>query len=195
MNKKDIIDQVKALFQSEVVVEDKPVDEVEKEIKMAEAVLKDGVKIVSPDEEFVVGSEVFVVGEDGSETPAPDAEHELEDGTIVVTVEGKITEIRPVDVEEPEAEVEVELSNVSVDEFSKLVEKVKDLESKMIEKEKVIEQFKKVQSATVFLAEEFSKLPGAEKVEVEKTGLTPETKKPTTKEEKFFKLLKSLREN
>jgi len=99
MNKAEIVKQVKALFNIEVEVEKEPVSEIEKEVKMAEATLKDGVKIVSPDEEFVVGSEVFVLGEEGEQIPAPDAEHELEDGTIVVTVEGKITEIRPVEVE------------------------------------------------------------------------------------------------
>lgn len=193
MNKAEIVKQVKQLFNMEVEVEQSPVAEIEKEEKMAEAKLKDGVIIVSPDEEFVVGSEVFVLGEDGSQTPAPDAEHELEDGTIVVTVEGKITEIKPVEVEEPEADVE--LSKVSVEEFSKLVEKVKELEAKLVEKEQFEEKFKAVQNATVFLAEEFSKMPGAEKVEIEKSGLKPEEKKVISKDEKFMKLLKSIREN
>ena len=195
MDKKEIVKQVKALFNMEVEVADKPVDEMEKELKMAEATLKDGVKIVSPDEEFVVGSEVFVLGEEGEQTPAPDAEHELEDGTIVVTVEGKITEIRPVEVEEPEAEVEVELEKVSADEFNKLNERVKELEAKLVEKEKFEEKFKSVQNATIFLAEEFAKMPGAQKIEIEKAGLKPEEKKAVSKDEKFMKLLSTIKQN
>ena len=193
MNKAEIVKQVKQLFNMEVEVETQPVSGIEKE-KMAEAKLKDGVVIVSPDEEFVVGSEVFVLAEDGSQSPAPDAEHELEDGTIVVTVEGKITEIKPVEVEEPEADVEEEvLSKVSVEEFNKLTERVKELEEKLVEKSEFENSFKAVKDATVFLAEEFAKMPGAEKIEVEKTGLTPEEKSASTKEEKFMKLLKSIR--
>ena len=193
MNKAEIVKQVKQLFNMEVEVETQPVSGIEKE-KMAEAKLKDGVVIVSPDEEFVVGSEVFVLAEDGSQSPAPDAEHELEDGTIVVTVEGKIVEIKPVEVEEPEADVEEEvLSKVSVEEFNKLTERVKELEEKLVEKSEFENSFKAVKDATVFLAEEFAKMPGAEKIEVEKTGLTPEEKSASTKEEKFMKLLKSIR--
>jgi hypothetical protein len=189
MNKADIVKQVKALFNVEVEVEDKPVLEVEKENMMAEAVLKGGVKIMTPDDEFKVGSEVFVVGEDGENVLAPDAEHELEDGTIVVTVEGKITEIKEVELED-----EVELGDkekmISFEEFKKLNEKVIELEKKLNEKE---EKFNKVKEATILMAEEFSKLPGGENIVVEKTGLKEENRKAHTKEQKFMNLLKSIR--
>ena len=48
------------------------------------AELKDGTKVV------IKGEDVFVVGKDGKETPAPDAKHELKDGSFVTTKGGKI---------------------------------------------------------------------------------------------------------
>lgn len=47
--------------------------------------LKDGTKI-----EIVDGTKVEVVAKDGKKTPAPDATHELKDGTKVTTKGGVI---------------------------------------------------------------------------------------------------------
>ena len=49
-----------------------------------EATLKDGTKI------SIEGDKVFVVAADGTKTAAPDAEHELADGTKVKTMAGVI---------------------------------------------------------------------------------------------------------
>ena len=49
-----------------------------------EATLKDGTKI------SIEGDKVFVVADDGAKTPAPDATHELADGTKVTTKGGVI---------------------------------------------------------------------------------------------------------
>lgn len=53
-------------------------------IEAKEATLKDGTKV------SIEGDHVFVVGTDGAKTPAPDAEHELSDGTKVKTHGGVI---------------------------------------------------------------------------------------------------------
>ncbi len=53
-------------------------------VEAREATLKDGTKI------SIEGDKVFVVAADGTKTPAPDAEHELADGTKVKTVAGVI---------------------------------------------------------------------------------------------------------
>jgi major membrane immunogen (membrane-anchored lipoprotein) len=89
---------------TKIKVEDGKVQEIkydmektEKE-KFVEATLKDGTVLKSPT--FDVGENVFVVGADGSETPAPDGEHEItlrdsEDNEVVmkiITKDGKITE-------------------------------------------------------------------------------------------------------
>ena len=72
------------------------------EQKMAEAKLADGT-IIQWEGELVEGTAINVIAEDGNTTPAPDATHELEDGTLVTTVGGLVTGI-----EKPETEVEVE---------------------------------------------------------------------------------------
>lgn len=52
--------------------------------EVKEASLADGTKVV------IKGEEVFVVGADGTETPAPDGDHALADGTTLKTVGGKV---------------------------------------------------------------------------------------------------------
>ena len=74
------------------------------DVKMVDAVLKDGVTRVSA-ETLEAGSKIYVVAEDGTKAPAPEGIHELEDGTkVYVDAEGTITQ-----VEKPEAEVEIEI--------------------------------------------------------------------------------------
>ena len=68
-----------------------------------DAKLKDGTKIKVIGDGLVEGAKVVVVKEDGIEAPAPDAVHELEDGTKVETLAGIIKSI-----EEAKSEVEVE---------------------------------------------------------------------------------------
>ena len=66
---------------------------------IATSTLKDGTTVASPSAEFEVGAELFVVDADGNQTPAPDGDHELEDGTIVTTQGGKIVAITEIEVE------------------------------------------------------------------------------------------------
>ena len=72
------------------------------EVKLAEAVMADGTKIVTPAESFGTGAEVFVMNEAGEQTPLTDGVYEVGEMTITV-VAGLISEIV-----EKEAEVEVE---------------------------------------------------------------------------------------
>ena len=128
---------------------------------MAFAELADGTVLESAT--FDVGEEVFVVGEDGSKTPAPDGEHELrlrdtegEETRFKIFVEdGKITERENIELEEETEEVETlpetELSDaeeikeeadvdvVSLEEVNKVVEemsyRIDELEKKIAEME------------------------------------------------------------
>lgn len=75
------------------------------EQKMAEAKLADGT-IIQWEGDLVEGAAINVIAEDGNTTPAPDATHELEDGTKVTTVGGLVTSI-----EKPEMETEVEVED------------------------------------------------------------------------------------
>ena len=89
------------------------------ELKFGQATLADGVTVVTfPEDAPMVGEPINVVVE-GQEMPAPDGEHALADGSIVVVAQGIVTEIRPAapaeeqapaaPVEEPMAE-EAEVS-------------------------------------------------------------------------------------
>ena len=104
------------------------------EVEMGEAKLSDGVTIVKWEGELAVGSMLFVVSEEGV-TPAPDGTHELEDGRTIVSMDGKVSEVKTKEIEKNEEdEVEVDMSA-----FAK-IESVKSVEARIeaIEKDKSI---------------------------------------------------------
>jgi hypothetical protein len=72
--------------------------------KFVEATLVDGT-VVSVEPAVEVGAVVSVIGDGGELLPAPDASHELQDGTLIVTEGGIIVEIVAV-AEEPAAPAE-----------------------------------------------------------------------------------------
>lgn len=61
-----------------------PAAEAAPAVEAKEVVLADGTKAV------IKGEEVFVVDAEGKETPAPDGEHALQDGTTIKTAAGKL---------------------------------------------------------------------------------------------------------
>jgi len=76
------------------------------EVRMAEAMLEDGVTKVEA-EAFEPGKKIFVVSESGEKGPAPEGTHTTEDGTkVTVDSEGTIT---AVEKPEPEEKVEIEV--------------------------------------------------------------------------------------
>jgi hypothetical protein len=78
------------------------------ELKFEDAKLIDGT-LVRIEPEVAIGALVQVIGADGELLPAPDAAHQLEDGSVVTTEAGLITEIIPA----PEAEIVVEEMEVA----------------------------------------------------------------------------------
>ena len=77
-------------------------------VKLAEGVTEEGVRVYSEDESWKVGSEVFVEV-DGERVLAPIGEHVLADGSVlVVEVEGIISEYRETEEVKEDVEVEVE---------------------------------------------------------------------------------------
>jgi len=156
MNAKDAILKIRALF------DDMPVEPKEDEkpedvkIEMAEYSLMDGTKVMISSLE--VGGEVTL--EDG--TPAPDAEHELADGMKIVTVEGKITEVKPM------IEVEIESTKIEemVSEFNSIFSTLIAENVKLNDKIKDIE-FKNKHGFEMVVAmfEEFSKIPNADPID------------------------------
>jgi hypothetical protein len=106
MNLEAIANAIKEGFASIKLSSDNPTPETV-EVQLAQMKLSDGVTVLEA-ASFEAGQEVNIVAEDGTTTPAPVGEHELEDGNVLIITEaGLIAEIR---VKEMEAE-EVEMSN------------------------------------------------------------------------------------
>jgi len=106
-----------------------------------EAKLADGT-IIQWEGEIAEGTAINVVSEDGNITPAPDGTHQLEDGTMVTTVGGLVTDIES--KEEVEVEVETKEQMASdfektfAEEFGKMKDKIAALEAEMADcKEKM----------------------------------------------------------
>lgn len=89
MNSKEVLQSIRAALGFETDV-----------VEFESALLKDGTE-VRWNGELAVGTPIMVVTAEG-ELPAPDATHELEDGTLVTTQNGAVTEIvNPTLVEDP----------------------------------------------------------------------------------------------
>jgi hypothetical protein len=82
--------------------------EITKEQQMAMAILADGTEVYSPDAEFAVGSELFIMDAEGNPVPAPDGEHTTAEGKVIVVSGGVIAEIKEPMEEEPKVEIEIE---------------------------------------------------------------------------------------
>lgn len=80
------------------------------DVKLATAKLADGETVVEYEGDLAEGTALFIVVEDGENLKAPDDTHTLEDGTMVKTLDGLVTEITEAELEEeaaPEGEVEL----------------------------------------------------------------------------------------
>jgi hypothetical protein len=174
MNAKETLKQVRTLLGFEE----------EKSVAFETAMLKDGT-IVKWEGELSVGTIVMVETAEG-DIPAPDATHEIEDGTLVTTLDGVVTEIVKPEMETPEVEISVEAEEfATVSHFNEVVE---SLESKIAQLTASIESLvservshKEAMSKVVELVEKMIDLPSDEP-----------TKKPHTpsKQESQFENLK-----
>jgi hypothetical protein len=145
------------------------------EVKFAEIKAGD-LMISTPDEELVVGSEVFTVDQDGNNVPLTDGEYTLDSGEIITVAAGKIEGIitsTPVEAEEEEVVVEDEPTedveeDISTDEEDMGAEKkMKELEERVVKCEKMLEEMTKMNNK---MEQELSKvggLPSTEAISVE----------------------------
>jgi hypothetical protein len=155
MNAKETLKQVRTLLGFEE----------EKSISFETAMLKDGT-IVKWEGELSVGTIVMVETAEG-DILAPDATHEIEDGTLVTTLDGVVTEIVKPEMETPEVEISVEAEEfATVSHFNEVVE---SLESKIAQLTASIESLvservshKEAMSKVVELVEKMIDLPSDE---------------------------------
>jgi acetylornithine deacetylase/succinyl-diaminopimelate desuccinylase-like protein len=166
------------------------------EQKFEQAKLEDGT-IVMWDGSLETGTALFVVAEDGTQMPAPDDEHKLEDGSLVSTVGGLVVTVTPAEAEgKAEIEVEEKKNEEMASEMEmlveKLAEKVAALEAKIEEmgkkpesmstedlnakvdalNEEIASKFKSV----VDLVSQISEAPAADPVQNVKSGFKKERK-------------------
>jgi hypothetical protein len=92
---KDTLEKIKTLLSIDTKVESK-------EVKLyAEMILDDGRVVATEDEQFMIGSEVFVVNDDGEASPLSAGSYTMEDGAkMTIDDNGKILDLG----EEKEAE-------------------------------------------------------------------------------------------
>ena len=128
-------------------------------LSLKEVSTKEGITLITDDDTFEVGMEVFVDGEDGLE-PAKDGEYTVNDN--IVTVEGgKITSIVELPIEQPTEEEVVEevveepvteevveevvaapVNEETTEEVTEEVTEVEDKDEKISELEGIIEEQK-----------------------------------------------------
>lgn len=184
MKATEAILKIKALFE-DMPQEDMPKEDAPKEetkVEFSEYQLKGGEKVMISSLE--VGGQVQL--EDGS--PAPDGEHELADGQMIVTEGGIIKEVKPAKAED-EVEIEIEAEKKIEEmksEFSATIEKLSSenelLKSELAEiKSKMKEGFSNV----IELVESLSKVPQAEP-----TSKPNSFKYATTEDMKYERLSK-----
>lgn len=153
----------------------------------AEGKLKDGTVIGTTADEWAVGVDIYMVDADGNQIPAPEGEHMLEDGRmVVVSPEGTIAEIRDAEpVEDAEMSDEVKTALTSMGE--QLQAHAAELASLKKEngelKEKLTASETKLSSVNTEL-ETLKKAPAAASVREKGKGV--ELKKETPKPEKTW---------
>lgn len=129
-------------------------------------------------EALEVGMPLLIIDEAGNELPAPDGEHQLEDGTMITVEGGIITEIATKAEEAPEAEMPIEqpmaaVESVSKEDFEALKSEVDSLKTKFEEFTKTNETLsadnvamKKIVKETFSIVEKLAKVPSDNPVSV-----------------------------
>jgi len=187
MNAQEGIKAIKALLGLNFSVE----PPAETRIALAEATLTDGTIIRY--ESLEVGQAVIVITAEG-EAPAPDGQHELNDGTIVETQGGVITNITEAVTEPTNEDMTNEFKAAIADlqkSISTLTEKMSAIEQSMTEsKTDAANKFSAMNKAvidTLTLVEKFGQVPSAEPIS---TPVSPNRK---SKDEYFAKVAEAIK--
>jgi hypothetical protein len=158
MNAKEALVQIKNLLFTEA--------EKKAAFALVEGKLVDGTMVAYDLE----AGDIFVIGEDGVQIPAPVGEHQLESGEIVIVTEaGKIAEVKS---GEPKLEIEIEAAEVPAEEPKKdeamakveeamgyLEKKVEELSAKVKAMEEKAEDVKEAVKMSAVVLESLAKEP------------------------------------
>ena len=113
----------------------------------AEAVLDDGRILATEDDKFDVGSEVFVVGDDGETEKVAEGEYTLEDGTkISIDAESKVASLgeEEAETEEEESkEEEMEMPEEWIKTYEEMKKRIEALEKAVYGEDTNVEEMEK----------------------------------------------------
>lgn len=133
MNRRDLVEKIKNQLKSLI----------QSEQKFAEQ--KSGDKLLTtPDEMFVVGSEIFMRDEDGNNKPVLDGDYTFDNGVKIVVEGGKIKSM----TSEDDSEDEEELQKYTPEEKEKMEEEKDKEKMKEDDKEKMKEDGKEKEEMT-----------------------------------------------
>jgi hypothetical protein len=157
------------------------------EVKFAEIKAGD-LMISSPDEELMIGSEVFTVDQDGNNIPLVDGDYTLDTGEKIMVVSGKVEamvnaevvdspeavengEMKPEKVEVKKEEVDEEVEVEDEDEDEEVDEMKKDYMAKIEERlakcEKMLEEMGQANNKMAQELSAVADLPAAKSISVE----------------------------
>ena len=175
MNAKEALVQIKNLLFTEA--------EKKAAFALVEGKLVDGTAVAY---DLEAGS-IFVIGEDGTQIPAPVGEHQLESGEIVVVLEeGKIAEVKEA---EAKVEIEIEAAEEVPAEEPKKDEAMAKVEQAMGDLEKKVEELTAKVKAMEEKAEEVKEAVKMSAVVLESLAKEP-SDKAITSPNQFAKQLK-----
>jgi hypothetical protein len=168
-------------------------EEVVEVKQMVEAILEDGTSIYSDSDVWAAGVRVFGKDADGNEVVLADGEYKTAESIIVVVADGVVTELKPMEEEEPEVEVVIEEEQTSeVVAEESLSAEVEGLLSLVAKLESELADIKKANETLSSEVTKLSAQPAAASIkEVKQAKQTPsKSYSKMTAEERFIFHLK-----
>lgn len=164
---KDTLEKIKTLLSID--------NKESKEVKMyAEMILDDGRVVATEDEQFMIGSEVFVVNDDGEASPLAAGSYTMEDGAkLTIDDNGKVLDMgEEKEAEDVEASEEVEemAEEADVADWEGMEKRIKNLEDAVADLKADKENMSVETEETV--EEEVEEVKEEEKVEMSKDMVT-----------------------
>ena len=169
---KDTLEKIKTLLSID--------NKESKEVKMyAEMILDDGRVVATEDEQFMIGSEVFVVNDDGEASPLSAGSYTMEDGAkLTIDDNGKILDLgeekeaEDVEAEKEDKEEMAEHEEADVADWKGMEIRIKNLEDAVADLKADHEKIGMSEETEETVEEEVEEVKEEEKVEMSKDMVT-----------------------
>ena len=169
---KDTLEKIKTLLSID--------NKESKEVKMyAEMILDDGRVVATEDEQFMIGSEVFVVNDDGEASPLSAGSYTMEDGAkLTIDDNGKILdmgeekEAEDVEADKEDKEEMAEHDEADVADWAGMEKRIKNLEDAVADLKADHDKLDMSEETEETVEEEVEEVKEEEKVEMSKDMVT-----------------------